>query len=585
MDASRRASYAMLAAILLLATLIQAVLFARLPTISADGIIFIGIAQDLAQKPIETMRAEDQHPGYPAMLLVSTRLVRWFGNTADPESWMTGGVIVSFICGLLSVAVVWFFTRDLFDAALANIAAIVFTVLPVPRASAVDAQSDTPHVLFYLLAAWMATTGLTSGSLWRLAAAGAASGIAFWIRPEGLEVVLLGLPFLAWHALRVDWSWRRRCAALATLGGTALLVVAPYPMLAGKITSKQIPGAKAQIAQITSELAAARKKKALAVQPAKPSTVSSEKQVAVPPRPAVPQNAPATAAENRTAPKSQPSEALPALAPSVLPDPPPESESPELRYSLKHLLSVLGVAFAAFINSICQGFKFVFIPMYLLGTAALVWHRLPGIQVAFLSVLGATHIAVLMGLDVFSGYIAHRHVIPLVGLAMPFVALGLWQTGSWAAFLLRTKPVYCTAGVVAICCSIVLPYTLRQLNSEFLPVIEATRWIRSRAKPGLGIVCNSPYVAFYGKIPVAELGPLTPTLDAALADAPAGPQYEYAILHVGAHAYQPQWISELERSYRPVLELPVPESASRPGKVVVLETRPDRVRHAAREPR
>jgi Dolichyl-phosphate-mannose-protein mannosyltransferase len=552
MDASRRASYAPLAAILLLATLIQAVLLARLPTISADGIIFIGMARHLAQAPIETMRVEDQHPGYPAMLLACTRVVHWVGYGAEPKSWMAGGVIVSFVCGLLSVAVVWFFARDLFDASLANMAAIVFTVLPVPRTSAVDAQSDTPHVLFYLLAAWMATTGIRSGNLWRLAAAGAASGVAYWIRPEGLEVALLALPFLIWHALRSEWSWRRRIAAVATLAAAALVVVAPYPILAGKITSKQLPGATAWIERIKDELASRPEPAPASIQQPAAATEAAK----TPPAPPIP-------------------------APGVATSP----AATERRYSAAHVLSVLGGAFAAFINSICQGFKFVFITPYLFGTAALVWRRLPGIQVAFLSVLGATHIAILMGLQVFAGYIAHRHVIPLVALAMPFVALGLWQASSLVARLLRTRPAYCAVAVLGIGCAVVMPYTLRPLNREFLPVIEATRWIESRAEPGSGIVCNSPYVGFYGTLPVAELGPQTPTLKAALANGPAGARYDYAVLHVGAHAYQPEWLGQLEEFYRPVLELPVVNPPDRPAKVVVFEARELQARHAARPPR
>ncbi len=104
----------------------------------------------------------------------------------------------------------WLFARDLFDETMASIAAIVFAVLPVPRADAVDAQSDTPHALFYLLAAWMAATGITSGSCRRLAAAGLACGVAFWIRPEGLEVALIAVPFLVWH------GW---CARIGRGGG------------------------------------------------------------------------------------------------------------------------------------------------------------------------------------------------------------------------------------------------------------------------------------------------------------------------------------------------------------------------------
>jgi 4-amino-4-deoxy-L-arabinose transferase-like glycosyltransferase len=513
-----------LAAILLFATALQAALLVRLPTVSADGIIFIGIARDLAEAPIETFRNQDQHPGYPAMVLACARAVQWLGYRGEPESWMAGGIVASFICGVLSVAVVWLFARDLFDAKVANVAAIVFAVLPVPRAGAVDAQSDTPHALFYLLAAWLAATGITGGNLWRLGTAGLACGVAYWIRPEGLEVVLVALPLLAWHAWRAHWPWRKASLALGTLAAAALLVAAPYPILAGKLTSKQLPGAKHKIARAYQDLA------------------------------------------------SSPVPAPTAAAPS-----PPAAES---RRSAKVLGSSIALASVAFINSICQGFKFVFIPLYLLGNVALVWRRPAPIQIGFIAILGAVHIAILMGVHFFSGYIAHRHVIPLVGLAMPFVALGIFQWSAWVAALFKTRTAYVTAATLAVCSAIVLPYTLRRLNREFLPVIEATRWVQSRAPAGSGIVCNSPYVGFYGTLPVAELGSAAPTLDEALAKAPPGAHYDYVVLHVNAHAYQPRWIDELARSYRQVLELPDLYSRDKPRKVLVFESRAGRVRNA-----
>jgi 4-amino-4-deoxy-L-arabinose transferase-like glycosyltransferase len=518
-----------LAAILLFATALQAALLVRLPTVSADGIIFIGIARNLAEAPIETFRNQDQHPGFPAMLLACTRAVQWLGYRGEPDSWMAGGIAASFICGVLSVAVVWLLASDLFDAKVANVAAIAFAVLPVPRAGAVDAQSDTPHALFYLLAAWMAATGITSGNLWRLGAAGLASGVAYWIRPEGLEVVLVTLPLLAWHAWRAHWSWRKAALAMGTLVAAALLVAAPYPILAGKLTSKQLPGAKHKIAQAYQGLASS-------TAPA-PTTVAAP----VPP-----------AAENRS--------------------------------SEKVLGSLIVLALVAFINSICQGFKFVFIPLYLLGDVALAWRRPAPIQIALIAILGGVHIAILMGVHVFSGYIAHRHVIPLVGLAMPFVALGIFQSSVWVAPLMKTRPAYVTAATLAVCSAIVLPYTLRRLNREFLPVIEATRWVQSRAPAGSGIVCNSPYVSFYGTLPVAELCPAAPTLDEALAKAPRGAHYDYVVLHVNAHAYQPRWIDELSRSYRQVRELPDLYSRDKPRKVLVFQARENRVRHATLPP-
>jgi Dolichyl-phosphate-mannose-protein mannosyltransferase len=540
MNASRCAAYAPLAAILLAATLLQAALLVRLPTVSADGIIFIGIARDLTTEPIETFRTQDQHPGFPAMLLFGAKAVQWLGYRDEPGSWIAGAVLVSFVCGILSVAVVWLFARDLFDAKVASVAAIAFTVLPVPRAGAVDAQSDTPHALFFLLAAWMATTGMTRGNLWRLSAAGLASGAAYWIRPEGLEVVLVALPFVAWQALRTYGPGRRAALAVGTLAGCAFVVAAPYAILAGKVTSKQLQFAK--------------------VSPA-PTYIEQ------------------LAEANARPPQAQPATTPPAPRP-----PAPARQAPQARYSTHLVLSVIGLALAAFINSICQGFKFVFIPLYLLGDLALVWRRPAGIQIAFLSFLGATHIVILIGVYVFSGYVAHRHVIPLVGLAMPFAALGIFQLSDWMGRLLRVRPAYCTVATLGICSAIVLPYTLRRLNREFVPVIEATRWVESRAEPGSGIVCNSPYVGFYGTLPVTELGSAAPRLDEALANAPPGARYDYVVLHVGAHAYRPEWVDQIERRYRQVLEIPDPHSVDRPRKVLVFQAKNIGARHASRPP-
>ena len=49
-----------------------------------------------------------------------------------------------------------------------------------------------------------------------------------------------------WQAVRMHWTWRRMSLACATLAGTTLVIAAPYPILAGKLTSKQLPFAKSQ---------------------------------------------------------------------------------------------------------------------------------------------------------------------------------------------------------------------------------------------------------------------------------------------------------------------------------------------------
>ena len=55
--------------------------------------------------------------------------------------------------------------RELVDTQTANLAAIIFAILPVPRSIAADVLSDSSHLLFYLLAAWLAAGAVRSGRL------------------------------------------------------------------------------------------------------------------------------------------------------------------------------------------------------------------------------------------------------------------------------------------------------------------------------------------------------------------------------------------------------------------------------------
>jgi len=125
-----------------------------------------------------------------------------------------------------------------------------------------------------------------------------------------------------------------------------------------------------------------------------------------------------------------------------------------------------------------------------------------------------------------------------------------------------------------------LPYTLRPFCYEFVPVIKATRWVEAHADPGTGIICNSPYVPFYGTLPTAVLDSTAPTLDAALSKAP-GARYDFVVLHVGAFAYQPAWLAEVEKFYNQVQEFPDPLSTLRPKKVLVFEAKQRQARRAA----
>ncbi|MBI3839407.1 MAG: glycosyltransferase family 39 protein [Planctomycetia bacterium] len=547
MDGHRFASYRGLFLAVAVAAALQAAIIVRSPTVTADGIIFVSVAKDLSRAPIETFRNHDQHPGFPAMLLAGTRAVQAMGYRAEPESWMIGGQIVAFIFGVLSVSVVWLFARDLFGVQVANLAAFVFAILPQPRDSASDAMSDTPHLLFYLLAAWLASSAIVSGRIWLLSGAGLASGIAYWIRPEGLEVMLVALACLVWQSFHARWGFRRLGLASAALAGTTLIVAAPYFVLAGKVTSKQHPLAKAQLA--TTFIAQLAK--------AAPAT----------------ENSPITA----TTPLIESVRSAPPSGPQTIRAP---GGTATRREKVALVSRLVGRALVSFVNSICQGFKWVFLPLYLVGHVELVRRKPRWLPIAFVALLGALHVLALLGLFMGSGYIAHRHVLPLVSLAMPFTALGIVYSGEKLAALTKLSPFHGALATLGLCSAVVLPYTLRPFCDEFVPVIKATRWVQAHAEPGSGIICNSPYVGFYGTLPTMVLGSDAPTLEAAVAKAAGGARYDFVVLHVGAFAYQPAWLAEVQRFYHQVQEFPDPLSGARPKKVLVFEANDRQARRA-----
>ena len=509
-DARESGCYRGLLFALLLTAGLEVVIAARAATISVDGITFISMADQLSQDPIATIRAADQHPGYPAMILGATRLVQAAGYVEEPQCWIIGARLVSATCGILSVLVVWLFGRGLFDVQIANIAAIALAVLPMLRRNAADAMSDTPHMLFYLLAAWVACEAILRGRALLFVAAGLLSGLAYWVRPEGLEIALVTAVFIFVKCWWTRAGFRQFAVQLTALCLATAAIVTPYLILAGKVTSKQVPFAKQN-----------------------PPELFAMKQV-------------------RAAEANQPAAAAGVMA------------------SCKVFFKLLGGALNEFAKGIAQGFRFAFLPFYLLSFVAYFSCQPRWWAVLLVGSFGVLHILVLIGVYFVSGYIDQRHVIPLVALAAPFAGLGLVYAAKklhqWVPVVGSPRAI--AAVLLLVCCLLVLGKTLSPMNAEFRPVLEASQWVTAHARPGEAIVTNSPYVQFFTRMPTVVLTPAAPNLGAVLAQAPGG-TCAYAVLHVNAHDYQPSWLEQLERRFDPVVELSDPRPGHDAARVVI----------------
>ena len=404
-------------------------------------------------------------------------------------------------------------------------------------------------------------------------AAGLATGVAYLIRPEGLEVLLVALPIIAWRAMRGAWNWPQAAQGSIAMAAAAMLVAAPYPLLAGKITSKQVPFAKDNAA---------------------PTYIAQQAEV---PKPAPPTEKPAGQVEppvTQTPPKAPPPPALqpeqavasaPVAAPPVMSAPAASPPAIEHRYTARLVFKLAGKALAELIVALCQGFKFVFLPLYLVGQWAMIRRQPDWTRIGFLWGLALLHMTILLGVFIMSGYIANRHVLPLVGLAMPFTALGMVYAADALGPLVRLRPRTLVFATLLACLAVVLPYCVRPYNREFLPVIAATEWIQEHAPTDAGVVCNSPYVGYYGTRPTTILGPQAVSLDAALAQGRQGIRFDYVVLHVNAHDYRPEWLSQVESRYRQIADYPDPTGDPRGRKVLVFEAIDAQARRQAGSPR
>jgi len=518
-----RKAYLALAAAVAIALALQVAIIARSTVISADGITFINFARALPENPAQAFRLNDQHPGYPVMILAAMRANEYLGGDTSIDAWVLAAQVVSSICGLLLIIVVWWYAKSMFDARVAAVTALIMAVLPLMRRNASDALSDTPHLLFYLVAVCACCEWLRSQRATWLVVGGVASGLAFWIRPEGLEVALVAAAVVFCQLIRGRSSLRRTALDFSLLAIAVLVVVTPYMWTARKLTSKQITFAKRQPASLYIV------------------DQSHEEEPAV--KAANPQ--PITIADQHAA----------------------------INVALVLRLALRGGN--EFINSISQGFKFIFIPFYFLGHVELWRRRMNSWQFTLVAALGAFHILVLFGVFFVSGYIGQRHVMPAVALALPFTALGVFWMADKLSGLFGPAQAknWIVAGLVGVSSAVVLPWTLRSLNLEFNGVLHALAWIELHTEAQDGVLSNSPYVPFYSSRPTAFLGPGEPTVGDALARAPHVATCPYAVVHMHAYGFRPQWIADIDARYAEVMRIDDPRGSHRDTKVVIYRSK------------
>jgi len=494
--------YGWLTLALVLTLAVETCVALRSPAISPDGVTFIEIARELRRAPLAVMRAQDQHPGYSALIVGAHALLtagdQRDSTRPDAAAWILAGQFVAMVAGLGCVVLCWLIARRMYDHRIANIAALIAAGLPALRQNAADVLSDTPHLCVYLLAAWCLQVGLERASKSWLLAAGMASGCAFWIRPEGLSVAIVGGLYL-FTAFCASKSPRRQLTtqALALVCGAAI-ITAPYVLATGKLTSKKDP------------LATVQKPAAFAM-------------------PLV--NTPA--AESIAATPNV------RVAPAIVVSPPPSgSWSSRLVDALEKYFVELGYGFG-YVMWIPWGF----------GTFAGSRPTPQGSSLRLLASLALFHSLLLIWLAMTAGYLGHRHVMPIIAVAIPATAAGIEWFGQRLGQLLHRpeySPQFSFATMLTLV-AIALPFSTRPNNSVAAPVVEAADWVRDASSEGQTLLANSRYPHLYAELDGPIFGIDVTDLDHGLRTL----RPDFVLLDVDTRRYAPPRPEELGPDYAP----------------------------------
>lgn len=452
-----------LAAATALASLLQGAIAAQSPLVSPDAYTFAHLARQLGTDPVATLRSADQHPGFPALILLVQGLSQSVGADSGTAAWIQTGRWIDAVAGLVGVGVVWALAWRVFSTRVANVAALLLAGLPVFRQNAVDALSDAPHLVFYVGATWLACEGLARRSCpgtWRwFAACGACSGLAFWIRPEGLSVAIvmgaLWVGSLSWWR---DLTPRQWFLSLAAVAGSAALVIAPYLVLSGKVTSK-----------IRTKLTVMRLLDQGIIRPdghipqphVTPEHVTAQRDVAGAP-------APPPRLEHIPPRISSVATALTAVADGT-------RETGRRFSQCLRVVLLFPLAIGIWIASKTVDSR----------TRRLFWS------------LGVFHLFLVEGLYLIGGYVDRRHVLPLVAILTPLVALGMCEIHAramrfqWLAK--RGAPAASGLGLVLAVAvgACLLPRAVRPLNEAEMPAAAALEWIRHNTAPADRLLSNS----------------------------------------------------------------------------------------------
>jgi hypothetical protein len=453
-----------LAALLALSCAVQACCVLRAVAPAQDAVRFVLAAKTIQRSGLRTMlRDEPGHPLFPALVWAAHGLLApWLGMA--PDAWPTSAQVAAAVPLVLSVLPAYGFLLCVVRWRAALAGTIFFCVIPAVARLGADGISDSTHLCLLCAALWAAAkywrhwpqgSERSHAAAW-LVLAGGASALAALARKEALIFlsVMGGVLVLLQCCAAWRQPWKRVVSSGLSLAVGASVVWFPYLLAAGAVQPRHA------IARLLGQprpmvVPAAMKKKPMASRSSRWRTADGNRMDFA-------------------------------------------KKDPQTSLRFRGFAS----AVAEFAHELAAAFHYILAPLAILGLRS-TRRRLPRPMAVFLGVFVAAYALATICVAGLSGYLAPRHLLPVVIVSLGWAGEGAWMAGMWPAGALRTPrsalrtPPFAprlAVVLVVLCC---LPRTLAPQHASRLGHRQAAAWLAEQANPGDAVLDTRGWSRLY----------------------------------------------------------------------------------------
>ncbi|MFQ5787958.1 MAG: ArnT family glycosyltransferase [Thermodesulfobacteriota bacterium] len=431
--------------------------------IENDSVAFMQIARYFADGDFLSGLRHDYHPLYSFLMTVMYKVI------PDME---ISGTIVSILFGTLTVIVFYLIGKSVFDRKISFVSSVILALHPYAVRFSADIISESTYFFFFISALGLGFFAITKKKLSLFALTGICSAFAYLTRPEGIGIVII---VASWYVfkdcLKIKAVWKEKLISIFILVISFFIFSSPYLVYIKKetgswsLTKKKEVSDIAGIGKVLDTL-----KNGRLVKEYNNTEENSGKKVI----------------KQATARKSN------------------------FNIHLKSILYIMN----KYLGTL-HPLLFIFLIIGVINWTRIKKERFFGLFIAsiivfYLFILYRLNITYIPSYGDIYQYPSRRHLMPLVILAVFFVGIGVYTTGSLvhdkvqfdklkSGLRGRLRNVWIVQLIILmIIISVLLPKTLKPQRSDKLGIKEVGQWIREHSrKSSPAILSDSARNAYY----------------------------------------------------------------------------------------